>query len=761
MSVTVGLPIAHDSAASHVRGDAAYVDDLPLLAGTLHAAIGMSQVAHGHLHGIDLAALREQAGVVDAVAAAGVLGNPNIGPVFQDETLFAQERVEFVGQAVFAVAATTELAARRAARLAVARISELPAVLTIEEALARKSYVVPQAKLPVISRNWDPATLRDSPHVLAGELRNGGQEHFYLEGQVAYAIPQDGGRMLVHASSQHPSEVQHLVAGVLQLALHDVEVEVRRMGGGFGGKETQASQPAAIAALLAHRTGRPVKLRLPRACDFVLTGKRHPFLSRYRAGFDERGKLRAIDFTYAADCGCSADLSLAIIDRALFHADNAYHIRCARLRGYPCKTNKASNTAFRGFGGPQGMLLMERVMEDIARHLGIDALAVRKRNCYQGTRQVTPYGQVVADNVLPSLLNRLARASDYARRRKEVTRFNRDSLLVKRGLALTPVKFGISFTVTHLNQAGALLQMYRDGSVLLNHAGTEMGQGLYVKVAQVAATTLGLPLAQVRCTATNTSKVPNTAPTAASAGTDLNGKAAEDAALQLRVRLAALFARECGVKAAAVRFANGEARAGGKRMTVAALANLAFMNRVSLSARGFYATPDVSWDPVAGTGQPFYYFSYGAAVAEVAIDTLTGEHRLLQVDIIHDVGNSINPAVDRGQVEGGFAQGYGWLTSEELAWDGQGRLQSLGPATYKIPAVGDMPERFCVQLWNGRNKSATINRSKGVGEPPLMLALSAWAALADAVGAARGNRGPVVLDPPATPEKVLLAIGTR
>ena len=762
MKSPVGQPLPHDAASRHVQGNAPYIDDLPMVAGTLHAAIGMSPVARGKLRSLDLGPVLASPGVVDAVDASSVTGDPNIGSVLRDEDVFAHGTVEFAGQAVFAVAARTLAQARRAAARAGMSIKELPPILTIEDALEKDSYIIPKSELPFIERDWKPAVMRRCPHVIEGQFHSGAQEHFYLEGQVAYAIPQEDGTMLVHSSTQHPSEVQHVVAGMLGKPINSVEVCVRRMGGGFGGKETNGAQPAAIAAMLATRTGRPVKMCLPRRDDFLLTGKRHPFLGAFKVGFDEKGRVLAADFKLAADCGISTDLSLAILDRALLHADNCYHLPCVRIRGYPCRTNKVSNTAFRGFGGPQGMLIIERALDDIARHLGVDPWKVRKANLYRGRTQRTPYGQKVADNVIPKLTSQLHKDSGYAKRRRDVARFNKSSELVKRGIALTPVKFGISFTVTFLNQAGALVHVYRDGTVALNHGGTEMGQGLYVKVAQVVASTFGLPLESVRCEATTTGKVPNTSATAASAGMDLNGKAAERAALTVRERLALFAAGLAGCKPAAVSFQDGQVSAKGEKWAFSELVQQAYLARVQMSASGYYSTPEIRFDSKARHGSPFFYFAYGAAVSEVEVDVLTGEHRLLRVDILHDIGESINPAVDMGQVEGGYAQGYGWLTSEELSWDEKGRPQVVGPATYKIPAAGDMPEDFNVAYWTEPNRSDTINRSKAVGEPPLMLAISAWSALSDAVAAASGGgKTAVALNPPATPERVLLAIEDR
>lgn len=758
-----GRAVPHDAAEGHVCGAAPYLDDLPVAHGTLHAALGLSPEAHGMLRGLNLSAVRSAPGVAAVASAADIPGDPDIGPVSPGDPLLAADRVEYCGQPVFAVAAATFVQARRAARLGSMRIDRLPAVLTVEQALREGSFLFGDSEPPRIERGWSEAKLAASPHTLEGEMHIGGQEHFYLEGQAACAVPQEGGGMSVVSSTQHPSEVQHAVAGILGLPMHCVEVSVRRMGGGFGGKETQGAQTACLAALLASMTGRPVKLRLPRADDFAATGKRHPFLARWRTGFDGSGRILALDMTLVADCGMSADLSMAILERSLFHADNAYHLPCVRVTGMACRTHKASNTAFRGFGGPQGMIAIERVVEDIARSLGADPLAVRKANLYRGCAQLTPYHQQVRDNILPQLVEKLAASASYRARRKAVDAHNCAHHWTKRGLALTPVKFGISFTTGFLNQAGALVHVYHDGSVHLNHGGTEMGQGLFVKVAQVVADELGVALQTVRCSATCTGKVPNTSATAASAGADLNGMAARAAARKLRVRLTNFAARQLGAHPDEMVFSGGRVSAGKKSsLSFAQLARQAYLARIPLSATGYYRTPKIHFDRSTWRGRPFYYFAYGAAVTEVALDVLTGENRLLRVDILHDAGKSINPAVDLGQIEGGFVQGAGWLTSEELAWSGEGKLTTAGPATYKIPSAGDVPAKFRVDFWQGDNREATVFRSKAVGEPPLMLAISVWSALADAVSAASGGgREPVLLDAPATPERVLLEICAR
>jgi xanthine dehydrogenase large subunit len=574
---------------------------------------------------------------------------------------------------------------------------------------------------------------------------------------VSLAIPGEDG-MTVHASTQHPSELQHIVAHVLGMPNAAVTVEVRRMGGAFGGKESQAAQWAAIAALAAHLTGRPCKFRLDRDDDMSLTGKRHDFRVDYRAGFDDGGRLAAVDITLASRCGYSADLSGAINDRAMFHADNAYYLPAAHIVTKRMKTNTVSNTAFRGFGGPQGMLAIERVLDDIAWTLGVDPLDLRMANLYGPGRDMTPYGMQVTDNIMPEMIEALEISSDYRARRSAVAEFNAGSPILKRGLALTPIKFGISFTTSFLNQAGALVHVYQDGSVHLNHGGTEMGQGLFVKVAQVVAEEFGIDLEHVRITPTTTAKVPNTSATAASSGSDLNGMAARAAAAAIKARLTAFAAETFDVPADLIKFRDNQVLVGNRAIPFPDLVKQAYLGRISLSSTGFYRTPDIHWDAKKATGRPFYYFSYGAACSEVVIDTLTGEMKVERVDILHDVGRSLNPSIDIGQIEGGFVQGMGWLTSEELVFDDKGRLLTHAPSTYKIPCASDVPADFRVALFDSVNREETIYRSKAVGEPPLMLAISVFAAVADAIHSLAPGR-PVRLDAPATPESILHAIG--
>jgi xanthine dehydrogenase large subunit len=753
----VGEAEPHESAHLHVTGEALYTDDIPLPEGTLYAAIGISERAHARLRKVDLSRVRTAPGVVIVLTAADIPGENNHGPVVHDDPIFAEEVVEYAGQAIFAVVATSVEAARKAARLAVIDYEDLEPIIDVKSALERQSFVMPTRTL---ARGQAAAKIKAAPHRLQGSLSIGGQEHFYLEGQIGVAVPGEDRTMLVYSSTQHPSEVQKLVAHCLALSAKDVVVMCRRMGGGFGGKETQPALLACIAALGASKTGKPVKLRLDRDADMLITGKRHPFDLEYEVGFDDDGRIRGIRMTLASNCGRSADLSEAVNVRAMFHADNCYYLSDVEIVSHRCKTHQPSHTAFRGFGGPQGMMLIECVLDDIARYLGGDPLHIRRANFYgDTTHNVTPYGMEVEDNIIVPLVDELARRAKYHERRKEIEEFNAANEPLKRGIALTPVKFGISFTATHLNQAGALIHVYTDGSILLNHGGTEMGQGLHTKVAQVVAQEFQVDLSRIRCNATDTSKVPNTSATAASSSSDLNGKAAQAAAQTIKQRLIRFASDKYHVPEPEVSFVAGRVRIGDQAtLEFGELVEQAHRARVSLSATGFYATPKIGYDVKTLTGRPFFYFCYGAAVSEVIIDTLTGESRLLRVDILHDVGESLNPAIDMGQVEGGFIQGVGWLTSEELWWDAKGRLVTHAPSTYKIPTAQDWPRVFNVDLipW-GRNREDTIYRSKAVGEPPLMLAMSVFYAIRDAIAAAAGGGLPR-LDAPATPERILSAI---
>ncbi|MES2174316.1 MAG: xanthine dehydrogenase molybdopterin binding subunit [Pseudomonadota bacterium] len=746
----------HDSAALHVSGRAHYADDLPEPAAMLHLAFGQSKEAHARITAIDLTAVRAAPGVVAVYTAIDISGTNDVSPVAGDDRLLADGEVICIGQPIFLVAATSQRAARQAARLGEIAYARLPAHLTIADARAARSLIEPTQRM---ARGDAAAALAQAPRRLTGGFDMGGQDHFYLEGQVAIATPGEDRQMHVLSSTQHPSEVQHLVAHMLCRRSADVTVEVRRMGGAFGGKETQAALFAAAAALVADKTGRPAKFRCDRDDDMVMTGKRHDFRVDYETGFDAQGRVLALKLRLASRCGATVDLSPAINDRAMFHADNCYHLPAIEIISERLKTHTVSATAFRGFGGPQGMLAIERVMDDVAAHLGVDPIEVRIANLYGPGRDITPYDMPLTDNIAPQLIARLRADACYDARRQAIAAFNTRNPVLKKGIALTPVKFGISFTTTHLNQAGALVHVYADGSIQINHGGTEMGQGLYIKVAQVVADVFAVPVGQVRITATRTDKVPNTSATAASSGADLNGMAAYNAAMTIRDRLTDFAARSFGCDADDVRFTQDGVQVGADRLRFGDLCRKAHMGRVSLSSTGYYATPDIAYDRAAHKGRPFYYFAYGAAVAEVAIDTLTGEHRVLAVDILHDVGKSLNPVIDIGQIEGGFLQGQGWLTTEELVWDDKGRLLTHSPATYKIPTASDRPRHLSIRLWDGENVQPTINRSKAVGEPPFMLAISVFSALHQAIAAvAPDKRALPPLDAPATPERILRAI---
>ena len=766
----VAKPVAHDSGAKHVSGAARYGDDEPELPGTLQVYIAMSERAHARLHRMDLFAVCAAPGVAAVLTAADIPGKNDYSPVFGDDPIFPPAsgdgqggEVHYAGQPIFAVAAETLAEARAAAKLAIVEYDELPAAISIDAALsfadAAGEDLLPAHEMRLGDAQ---AALAAAPHRVSGRLDLGGQDHFYLEGQIATAVPMEDGDMWVRSSTQHPSEVQHNVAKMLGVPDNAVTVEVRRMGGGFGGKESQPALFASVAALVAAKTGRPAKCRLDRDDDMVMTGKRHEMRIDYDIGFTEDGRIVGASFDHAVRCGYSKDLSAAIADRAMFHADNAYDLKTARIRSRRLKTHTVSNTAFRGFGGPQGMVGIERAMDRIAFATGVDPLDVRKRNFYPGIGEapgVTPYHMAVEDNVAAEIVEKLEASSDYRARREAIAAFNAKSPVLKKGLALTPVKFGISFTTAHLNQAGALVHVYKDGSVHLNHGGTEMGQGLFTKVAQVVAQEFQVDLDRVKITGTTTAKVPNTSATAASSGSDLNGMAAQAAARTIKDRLIAYAAERYHVGREQVVFEANRVRIGNAEKSFPDLVGEAYLARVSLSSTGFYATPGIAYDRETASGTPFYYFAYGAACSEVVIDTLTGEYKLLRADILHDAGKSLNPALDLGQIEGGFIQGMGWLTMEELVWDENGALKTHAPSTYKIPTANDRPDDMRIALWDrGENRAATIYRSKAVGEPPFMLAISVFCALTDAVMAAGDGKVFPDLDAPATPERVLKAV---
>ena len=746
----------HESAIRQVSGSARYVDDIPAPASLCYASVGVTNVASGTLTSLDLSAVKQSPGVIDVITISDIPGHTDIGPVFGGDPILLDKEVKFHGQPVFAVLAETQEQARVAATKATMTFAEAEAILTTDEALAADAKVRPTHEF---GRGDVSNTLQSAPLTASGHLSVGGQEHMYLEGQVSLAIPEEEDRMSIFTSSQHPSEVQKLVAEVLDVKLHRVAVDMRRMGGGFGGKESQAAQWACLAAVFALRTRRAVKMRLPRMMDMQVTGKRHPFENDYEIAFNESGKMLGAKVTVSGNCGHSPDLSDAIVDRAMFHVDNAYQLGDTHVTGHRLKTNIVSHTAFRGFGGPQGLIMAELLMDVVARKTGLDPLSVRKLNLYgQENGTVTPYGMPLEQDILADLIGKLEADSNYWQRREEVKAFNGASPIIKKGLALTPVKFGISFTAKHLNQAGALLHIYTDGSIQVNHGGTEMGQGLHTKIGQIVAHEFGVSLDNIEVTATRTDKVPNTSPTAASSGTDLNGKAAQNACITIKERLAGFFAEQFNVPAEDVIFAAGQVSAGGHHLPFTQLIQNAYMARISLSATGYYRTPKIYYDRETGSGRPFFYFANGAAVSEVSVDTLTGEYTLDKVDILHDVGTSLNPAIDRGQIEGGFIQGMGWLTTEDLRWDDSGRLISNNMATYKIPAIGDTPAFFNVALFDRPNAEDSIYHSKAVGEPPFMLAISVWCAIKDAIASLADYKVDPDLPAPATPEKVLMAI---
>ena len=753
----VGKGHAHDSARRHVRGEAIYIDDMPDLPNTLHIAPVLSSVALGKITSVDTSKALAAAGVVCFLSAEDIPGKNEVAPILNGEPIFAEGTVEHVGQIVGAVVAGSFAEAVQAARLIELNIDASDPCLDIEEAFAKDAKTCATQEL----KDGDArAGIESAPHKLSGRVEMGGQDHFYLEGHVAYALPGEDDEMTVWSSTQHPTEVQIHVALALGVKNHTVDVLVRRMGGAFGGKESQATIVAAIAALAAHKTGRPCRFRMRRDADMLATGKRHGFVMNYEVGVENNGRFTGLKVEAMANSGHVADLSGPVVTRALTHLDNCYHIPNADFTGFAAKTNTVSNTAFRGFGGPQGILAIEAIIDRTARELGLDPNAVRAVNYYElGTGEQTPYGQPIEDNRIVDVVERVMENAEWDKRRTAIEQFNSENKILKKGLAMMPVKFGISFNLPTLNQAGALVHVYTDGSVHLNHGGTEMGQGLYTKVAQVVADVFGIALADVKITATTTDKVPNTSATAASSGSDLNGAAAFNAASEIRQRMVQVGADELGVAEENIIFKNGAVSGGDKSISFAELAKLCWMQRISLSATGFYATPKIHWDGAKLKGRPFYYFTYGAAVAEVVIDTLTGENRCLRADIVQDCGKPLNPTLDLGQVEGAFVQGMGWLTCEELWWDDAGRLKTVGPSTYKIPGSRDVPPEFNVEILDDQpNREETVFRSKAIGEPPLMLAISVWLALRDAVSSISGGALAANLDAPATPERVLLAV---
>jgi xanthine dehydrogenase large subunit len=757
----VNAALPHDSAHKHVAGSAIYIDDIPEPPGMLHAALVLSPIAHGRLSRIDTSRALKASGVVSIITAADVPGKNDIAPIASNEPLFADGLVQYAGQPVAAIAAETRDQALAAVKLVALDIEPLPAILTISQALEAESFLCPAQTLE--SGNV-AAALATADRRITGELTAGGQEHFYLEGQVAIAIPGEDDGLLVHSATQHPTEVQTICARLLGLDLNRITSIVRRLGGGFGGKESNASWFAGVAALFAQRTGRPVKIRLPRDIDMLTTGKRHGFLIRYEAGFDNSGRILALDALLAANGGCTLDHTGAVLTRAVTHVDNCYWIPNYRVTGVACKTHTVSNTAFRGYGGPQGVLLMEEVIERMARLLAKSPETIRALNYYgETTSNVTPYGQTLNDNLIARTVAQVTSDSSWDERRQAIDAFNRANPIVKRGLGLFPLKYGISFTKAHLNQAGALIHVYKDGSIRLNHGGTEMGQGLFIKIAQVVAEVFNVDIDRIAVTPTSTGEVPNTSPTAGSTGSDLNGWAAHEAATTIKRRMISFAAEKFKVPEADIQFRDNHVHIGlpgsNKVLGFGELALQCWMNRISLSSTGFYKTPDISWDSAKMRGSPFFYFSYGAATAEVAVDTLTGEMRVLRADLVQDCGRPLNPLVDLGQIEGGFVQGMGWLIHEELWWDDEGKLRTIGPSTYKIPGSRDVPAELNARiLENAPARAATVFASKGIGEPPVHLATAIWTACKDAIGSIVDHEFAVSLDVPMTPERVLRAV---
>ena len=747
----------HDSAYKHVSGFAEYTDDIKEPDSTLYGAIGWSKKAHAIIKKIDLKDVISSEGVVSVITFKDIPGRNDVGPVFDGDPIFVNNKVEFYGQPLFAVAAKSTESARKAVLKAKVYYKELKPIVTIKESLAKKKLLFKTRK---IKRGNPSNALSKSKHRLKGNFTTGSQEHFYLEGQAAFAVPKEDNNMLVYSSTQHPSETQQIIAKMLNQKSNSITVLVRRIGGGFGGKETNF-MTASICSLLAHKTKCPVKLRLDRDDDIIITGKRHEFFSDYEVGFSDKGEIKSVKLKLSSKCGMSPDLSLAINERALLHIDNAYFIPNLEVQNYLCKTNTSSSTAFRGFGGNQGMMAIENIIDNISRHLGKDPSEIRKINFYKkNSRNITHYGMKIEDNVINEIFNKLLKKSNYKKRYSEIKKFNLKNKYKKKGIAITPVKFGISFTTIHLNQAGALVHIYTDGSVHLNHGGIEMGQGTHTKIAQLVSKSLGIPYEKVQISSTNTSKVPNTSASAASSTTDLNGAAALDAVKKIKLNLEKFIKNKYKISVKNnVIYKNEKIFIGKYIFKFNDIVQEAYLNRISLSSNGFYSTPKINFNKKKFYGRPFLYFCYGAAVTEVIIDTLTGENIISKVDILQDAGNAINPALELGQIEGGFVQGQGWLTMEEVNWKANGQITTFSPSTYKIPAVSDIPKKFKVEIYKeGKNKEEVANKAKTTGEPPLMLAMSVFFAIKDAIASTSNYKKTPHLDAPATPEKILLSI---
>tara|TARA_B100001996_G_scaffold74140_1_gene54737 strand:+ start:1771 stop:4086 length:2316 start_codon:yes stop_codon:yes gene_type:complete len=746
----------HDSAYKHVSGYAEYTDDIQEPKGTLYGAIGLSKKAHAIIKKIDLTEVKKSKGVISIVTYNDIPGRNDVGPVFKGDPIFTKNKVEFYGQPLFAVAATSTELARKAVLKAKILYRDLKPIITIKEALNKKNFLFKPKK---IKKGNPSKKIKTSKNSLKGNFTTGSQEHFYLEGQAAFVIPKEDDNLLVYTSTQHPSETQQLIAKMLNQKSNSVNVVVRRIGGGFGGKETNF-MTACICALLAKKIGKPVKLRLDRDDDIILTGKRHEFFSEYEVGFNDDGVIQGLKLNLSSNCGMSPDLSAAINERALLHLDNAYYISDIEATNYLCKTNICTSTAFRGFGGNQGMMVIENIIDNISRYLKKDPLEIRKKNFYQNNKKnITHYGMSIQDNVINEIFRKLEKKSNYKKRYLKIKKFNEKNKFKKKGIAITPVKFGISFTTVHLNQAGALVHIYTDGSVYLNHGGIEMGQGTHTKIAQLVANSFGLPYNLVHISSTNTSKVPNTSASAASSTTDLNGAAALNAVSKIKLNLENFIKKKYKIHNHEAVYKDQYIVFGKQNFEFKKIIHEAYLNRVSLSSSGFYSTPKINFDKKKFKGRPFLYFCYGAAVSEVTIDTLTGENVLERVDILHDAGKPINPALELGQIEGGFVQGQGWLTIEELNWKPNGQITTFSPSTYKIPAVSDIPKKFNVEIFkDGLNKEKVVNKAKTTGEPPLMLAMSVFYAIKDAVASVGNYKIPPKINAPATPERILMSI---
>ena len=746
----------HESGPKHVSGYANYIDDIVEPKGTLYGAIGYSKKAYAIIKKLDLREVWKSEGVVSVVTSADIPGRNDVGAVHDGDPIFTN-KVEYYGQPLFAVAATSTELARKAILKARVTYKTLKPVIDIREALRKKLFVLKGKK---IKRGNPSKKISKAKNYLKNSFTLGSQEHFYLEGQIAFVIPQEDNDFKVFSSTQHPSETQQIIAKMLDQKNNTINVEVRRIGGGFGGKETQSFIFAAICTLLSKKTKFPVKLRMDRDDDIIITGKRHDFHADYEVGFNHQGIIEGVKIKLASRCGISPDLSGAINSRALLHIDNAYYLSDISVENYLCKTNTSSSTAFRGFGGNQGMMIIENVVDNVARYLKKDPAEIRKINFYQKNKKnVTHYGMKIEDNVINEIFIKLIKSSNYKNRRLNIKKFNLKSRYLKKGLAITPVKFGISFTTTHLNQAGALVHIYHtDSSIHVSTGAIEMGQGTYTKIAQLVANEFGLPFNKIKVSSTRTDKVPNTSASAASSTTDLNGAAAINAVNKIKQNLSLFVKKKYKLKIDKVIYKNSMVKFKGKIFSFSSLIKEAYLNRVSLSSSGFYSTPKIHFNNKTFLGRPFLYFAYGAAISEVLIDTLTGENKTLRVDILHDQGRAINPAIEKGQIEGGFVQGAGWLTMEEVKWKSNGQLTTHSPSTYKIPAVNDMPEKFNVKIFKNLNRENVVNKSKTTGEPPLMLAMSVFFAIKDAISSVGNYKIIPQLDAPATPEAILLSI---